>query len=1215
MSTSQPSDDSAIPLIHDADLAHGSSFPGLEDAPTQVRPHASLGSGSAVGTVVGAEPPASAQILGARLDHFELLDSIGVGGMGRVFRARDTRLDRLVALKVLSPELSSDPEICRRFEQEAKAAARLDDRHFARVYFFGFDKGLRYIAMEYVEGENIRQKINKTGRLSLPLAINVAIQIAEGLSHAASCGVVHRDIKPSNIILTPDGTAKLVDMGLARNFFQQSSPASELTQAGVTLGTFDYISPEQALDPRDADVRSDIYSLGCTLYHAIAGQPPFSKGSALQKILQHQNDAVPDPRRWVPDLPDAAVAVLMKMLAKDPKDRYQHPVELIEDLRAAAYTMDIPLPEEPVYRPAVRSAPGFWETHLTWILPLGVLLAALFGYVWLDGQTSPRSKPIEATIDADRATPTSLTRRDSLGAETARPSSEQPGRVVDRTVEDARGARPVVAQVVVPAEGDLATAIRQAAPGTRIKLSGKRYVLSDGGDGSGIRGIVIDRDLQIEPESATGMTEIEVRSGNWNGRSGSEGSSLVRIRGESVEMRRLAWIVKSVGDAGVPRSIFGIAGGQLTLEDSFVRVVGGSREEPMSMIQLEGSEGSRRVGSLVMRRCLMHGADEAIRIVSPSNTEVDLVDCAFDHSIRTPFRLEGLGDVTWSMDHVTVRSLETPLFKIQRLGGVRMQARACVFSHLPKGTSTEHPFVDFQSDGTWTTTTDSWWTGRGNLFHGFHPMTISRAGQAIARSLRQARPLGFDETVLLAVDRPEEIWVNPDESLLAASVETGPALADRLRLRSAYIEREEGPFGWRATPWGTAYGSRSATESSTGSSVELVSGNGSKAAAIGETLAVDSATKKVVSGSVMVDPTAKEGVEPNVFVQLSRAIEQASSGVTIEIRVNGMVEVSPASCRGKSITLKSAPGYSPVLVWDATGSNARADLSLFELDGSSKLTVENLAMVVRTDGEKSIGVVSMEAGAEFQLVDSSILIDGNLMKSKALLVKGLLSAGGAGRAVGKVRLTRSTVRTAGSLVVLPASTEMEVKIADAFLVLARPLVSREAGTGDGSGSLGLQIERGTLLLGESLLVGPAVSMSADQSPAVRLSTRDTLLLGYGSSSLLSSVPMAEGGEDLPGVWVSEQTFVAGFASAWGNGVDHSAASLTWEGIQKRRDWLQGSVSVGQLEPFVLGAGGIKTVQVPLLGVLRKLGYPTDAPGLLGVPAQVLPPEPTPSLQR
>ncbi len=161
MSTSQPPDDSAIPLIHESDPAAGSSFPGLDDAPTQVRPHSALASAPTV--PAAGEPAASAQVLGARLDHFELLDSIGVGGMGRVFRARDTRLDRLVALKVLSPELSTDPEICRRFEQEAKAAARLDDRHFARVYFFGFDKGLRYIAMEYVEGENISRRSTSEG--------------------------------------------------------------------------------------------------------------------------------------------------------------------------------------------------------------------------------------------------------------------------------------------------------------------------------------------------------------------------------------------------------------------------------------------------------------------------------------------------------------------------------------------------------------------------------------------------------------------------------------------------------------------------------------------------------------------------------------------------------------------------------------------------------------------------------------------------------------------------------------------------------------------------------------------------------------------------------------------------------------------------------------------------------------------------------------------
>ncbi|MBY0588462.1 serine/threonine protein kinase [bacterium] len=1182
MSTSQPTDDSVIPLIHDADLVQGSSFPGLDDAPTQVRPHSSLA--QMTGQLGTAEPVASAQILGARLDHFELLDSIGVGGMGRVFRARDTRLDRLVALKVLSPELSTDPEICRRFEQEAKAAARLDDRHFARVYFFGFDKGLRYIAMEYVEGENIRQKINKAGRLPLSQVINVAIQIAQGLTHAASCGVVHRDIKPSNIILTPDGTAKLVDMGLARNFYQQSSPASELTQAGVTLGTFDYISPEQALDPRDADVRSDIYSLGCTLYHSITGQPPFNKGSALQKILQHQNDAVPDPRRWVADLPEDMVLVLMRMLAKDPKERYQHPVELIEDLRAIAFTQEIPLPEEPLHRPAARLAPTFWENHLTWMLPLGVLLAALFGYAWLDRPSPPASRPIDLS-PTDQATPTNLSRREN-----------GPSEIRPMTAPTTTPQRP---KVVVPADGDLATALRQALPGTEIKLAGKRYVLSDAGEGAGIRSIIIEKELRIEPELPTGLTEIEVRTGTWSGRAGGDGSSLVKVRSESVEMRRLAWIVKSAGDSSIARSLFSVAGGRLLMEDCFIRVAGGSREEPISIIQLEGSEG-RRLGSLVLRRCLLHGADEAIRVLSPTNTEIELVDCAVDHSLRTPFRLEGLGDVALTMEHVTVRGLQAPLFKIQRLGGARIQTRGCVFSHVAKTNGAEVSFVDFQSDGTWTNMTDSWWSGRGNLFHLFHPMTISRGGQAIVRSLKQARPLGFDETVLVSVDRPEEIFVTAEDVPLPLSVESGPMLADRLRLRSTYVEREEGPFGWRQTPWGSAYGSKPAVEPRASESVTS-----------------DVAPKPAtLVGPIMVDPTAKEGAEPNVFVSLAQAIEQAPTSATIDVRVDGLVEVSPVSCRGKSIVIRSAAGYTPILYWDATRPGSRTDASLFEMDSPSKLTLEGLAMIVRTDGEKSVGVALMDSGAEFSLRDTSVQIDGNLMKSKALLIKEGMSSNGLGPKSCRIHLHRSTLRTSGSLMTTSSSMAAEIDLIDAFVVSARSLITLDGLAEEHR--LSLQIERSTILLGESLLTGPSFVTTTESSANNRLSTRDSILLGYGSSPLFVTNSLAESSSLLPSFWSSERTFVAGFAAAGtesAGGGPLAPNMLTFDELQKNRESFQGIIFVGKPDPFVLGAGGIKTAQVPLLLNLRKLGYPSDGASLLGVPAQVLPPEPTPSSQR
>src|SRR5207249_3285433 len=192
-------------------------------------------------------------------------EPIGVGGMAAVIRARDTQLDRTVALKILPPEMAADLENVRRFHQEARAAAKLDHENIARVFFCGEDQGLHFIAFEFVEGENLRTVIEQRGRIPVPEAILYLLQIATGLAHAAARGVVHRDIKPSNIIISSNGRAKLVDMGLARSLDPHIDDG--LTQSGVTLGTFDYISPEQALEPRDADVRSDIYSLGCSFYH------------------------------------------------------------------------------------------------------------------------------------------------------------------------------------------------------------------------------------------------------------------------------------------------------------------------------------------------------------------------------------------------------------------------------------------------------------------------------------------------------------------------------------------------------------------------------------------------------------------------------------------------------------------------------------------------------------------------------------------------------------------------------------------------------------------------------------------------------------------------------------------------------------------------------------------------------------------------------------
>ncbi len=330
--------------------------------------------------------------LGEKIDEFRLVESIGAGGMGAVFRAVDVGLDRQVALKILPPEQAVDPEVVRRYHQEGRAAARLDHENIARVYTIGDDGRYHYIAFEYIEGVTIRQMVIRDGPLAVADAIHFTLQIAHALIHAAEREVVHRDIKPSNIIVTPGGRAKLVDMGLARQFERRGD--ADLTQTGMTLGTFDYISPEQARDPRDVDIRGDLYSLGCTLFHMLSGRPPFPEGTVLQKLIQHREETPPDIRGLNPDVPDALAAILVKLLIKERDHRYQTPEHLARDLGAiaipGALTIGLPLPISPLaYSPS--STPN-WARHLFWGGPGLVFLLLLAAMAWWgDGPSSPKS--------------------------------------------------------------------------------------------------------------------------------------------------------------------------------------------------------------------------------------------------------------------------------------------------------------------------------------------------------------------------------------------------------------------------------------------------------------------------------------------------------------------------------------------------------------------------------------------------------------------------------------------------------------------------------------------------------------------------------------------------------------------------------------------------------------------------------------------------------
>lgn len=343
----------------------------------------------------GEQPLSLAE--GVELGHFKILERIRSGGMGAVFRALDTRLNRVVALKLLPPALSRDASAVQRFRNEAQAAAQLDHENIARVFYIGEDRGLHFIAFEFVTGINVRDRIWQQGQLQVTDAINYTLQIASALLHAAAQGVVHRDIKPSNIIITPQERAKLVDLGLARKEHREES-AADLTIAGTTLGTFDYISPEQARDPRTADVRSDIYSLGCTLYHMLTGEPPYPEGTVLQKLLQHQGDEAPDPAQKNRQVPEMLSAIVRKMMSKDPRRRYQTAEQLVRDLMLVAGAMGLRSisPEGLIWMSAKPVGPSFWERHVAWIAPVAMLFV-IVGYMEFsnsrDGQRGKEPGP------------------------------------------------------------------------------------------------------------------------------------------------------------------------------------------------------------------------------------------------------------------------------------------------------------------------------------------------------------------------------------------------------------------------------------------------------------------------------------------------------------------------------------------------------------------------------------------------------------------------------------------------------------------------------------------------------------------------------------------------------------------------------------------------------------------------------------------------------
>ncbi len=275
-----------------------------------------------------ATPPLD--LSGRTLDDYHILRRLGAGGMGQVYLAEQISLKRRVALKILKAELAADPTALQRFKREAEAVARVTHANIVQVYQIGAADGFHYMALEYVEGRNLRDYVARKGPPDALLALSIMRQVASALQRAGELGIVHRDIKPENILLTRKGEVKVADFGLSLAV-AAGQPALNLTQSGVTMGTPLYMSPEQ-VEGKPLDPRTDIYSFGVSCYHMLAGDPPFRGQTAFEVALQHVR-ADPEPLSAArPDLPADLCAVVHKMMAKRPEDRYQSCRELLADL-------------------------------------------------------------------------------------------------------------------------------------------------------------------------------------------------------------------------------------------------------------------------------------------------------------------------------------------------------------------------------------------------------------------------------------------------------------------------------------------------------------------------------------------------------------------------------------------------------------------------------------------------------------------------------------------------------------------------------------------------------------------------------------------------------------------------------------------------------------------------------------------------------------------
>jgi serine/threonine protein kinase len=362
--------------------------------------------------------------LGLVLGPFQVLAPIGKGGMGTVYLARDQRSGQLLALKILPPKKAREaPRLLARFRREMEMCQRVAHPHIAWTCDVGLWQGVYYIAMEYIPGRSLYRVVAQDGPLQAPRAARLFAEIASALDHAHTQGLIHRDLKPSNVLITPNDHAKLLDLGLALMQGESGGDREVIGGQGYVIGTMDYIAPEQAEDPSKVDPRSDLYSLGCTLYYALTGRQPFPGGTVAEKLHRHRTEEPSPVPEFNPDVPPLFIGLLRRLMAKKPAQRPASAAEVRDELlhwAAGETSQPMDRPEDSGYRAAV----AVLETAEPSTDASGEVLSPA------SGDTPPPAEPQGTAPVVQKRTPAPKPRRAAVllpgklaGAPAPRPSS------------------------------------------------------------------------------------------------------------------------------------------------------------------------------------------------------------------------------------------------------------------------------------------------------------------------------------------------------------------------------------------------------------------------------------------------------------------------------------------------------------------------------------------------------------------------------------------------------------------------------------------------------------------------------------------------------------------------------------------------------------------------------------------------------------------------